>query len=201
MLAEIKEISEKKRVEDDALLALAGGNRRTICSNMSFDYLDPDLHEDLYQLIKYSCGEMCSTEQLDKVMKVWTEFLEPMFGVPSRPQVAEDREDAVKSTTNQNIKSGDASAGSPQNGATVASTVRSNGPGKADRDVTGSKSSNDNIQNDKISKNQTTPEERPETKEAVTIERVHSSNSPPVDGLIPQRNGKTSVLSIVGKNF
>ncbi|CAN6932966.1 unnamed protein product [Brassica oleracea] len=197
LLAEIKEISEKKRVEDDALLALAGGNRRTICSNMSFDYPDPDLHEDLYQLIKYSCGEMCSTEQLDKVMKVWTEFLEPMFGVPSRPQVAEDREDAVKSTTNQNIKSGDASAGSPQNGATVASTVRSNGPGKADRDVTGSKSSNDNIQNDKISKNQTTPEERPETKEAVTIERVHSSNSPPVDGLIPQRNGKTSVLSIV----
>ncbi|KAF3526306.1 hypothetical protein F2Q69_00050626 [Brassica cretica] len=198
LLAEIKEISEKKRVEDDALLALAGGNRRTICSNMSFDYPDPDLHEDLYQLIKYSCGEMCSTEQLDKVMKVWTEFLEPMFGVPSRPQVAEDREDTVNSTTNQNIKSGDASEGSPQNGATVASTVRSNGPGKADRDVTGSKSSDDNIQNDKISKNQTTPEERPETKEAVTIERVHSSNSPPVDGLIPQRNGKTSVLSIVG---
>ncbi|CAF2061848.1 BnaC06g24960D [Brassica napus] len=197
LLAEIKEISEKKRVEDDALLALAGGNRRTICSNMSFDYPDPDLHEDLYQLIKYSCGEMCSTEQLDKVMKVWTEFLEPMFGVPSRPQVAEDREDTVNSTTNQNIKSGDASEGSPQNGATVASTVRSNGPGKADRDVTGSKSSDDNIQNDKISKNQTTPEERPETKEAVTIERVHSSNSPPVDGLIPQRNGKTSVLSIV----
>ena len=201
LLAEINEISEKKRGEDDALLALAAGNRRTICSSMSFDYPDPDLHEDLYQLIKYSCGEMCSTEQLDKVMKVWTEFLEPMFGVPSRPQVAEDQEDAIKTTTNQNLKTGDASEDSPQNGATVASTVRSNGPRKADRDFTASKSSDDNIQNDKMRKNLSTPEERPETKEAVTIERVHSSNSPPVDGLIPQRNGKTSVLSIVGKNF
>uniref|UniRef100_M4CID4 Histone deacetylase interacting domain-containing protein n=1 Tax=Brassica campestris TaxID=3711 RepID=M4CID4_BRACM len=198
LLAEINEISEKKRGEDDALLALAAGNRRTICSSMSFDYPDPDLHEDLYQLIKYSCGEMCSTEQLDKVMKVWTEFLEPMFGVPSRPQVAEDQEDAIKTTTNQNLKTGDASEDSPQNGATVASTVRSNGPRKADRDFTASKSSDDNIQNDKMRKNLSTPEERPETKEAVTIERVHSSNSPPVDGLIPQRNGKTSVLSIVG---
>ncbi|KAF8098764.1 hypothetical protein N665_0259s0034 [Sinapis alba] len=210
LLAEIKEISEKKRAEDDALLALAAGNRRTICSSMSFDYPDPDLHEDLYQLIKYSCGEMCSTEQLDKVMKVWTEFLEPMFGVPSRPQVAEDREDAVKTTTNQSLKSGDASEGGPTNGATVASTVRSNGPRKAgesiqlpqaidsDRDVTASKSSDDNTQNDEMPKNQTTPEERPETKQAVTIERMHISNTPPVDGLIPQRNGKTSVLSIVG---
>ncbi|KAJ0256288.1 Histone deacetylase interacting domain-containing protein [Hirschfeldia incana] len=201
LLAEIKEISEKSRGEDDALLALAAGNRRTVCSNMSFDYPDPDLHEDLYQLIKYSCGEMCSTEQLDMVMKVWTEFLEPMFGVPSRPQVAEDREDAVKTTTNQSLKSGDVSEGSPQNGANVASSVRSNGPRKAidsDRDVTASKSSDDNIQNDKMPKNQTTPDERPETKLAVTIERMHSSNTPPVDGLVPQRNGKTSVLSIVG---
>lgn len=66
LLAEIKEISDKKRGEDDALLALAAGNRRTVSSNMSFGYPDPNLHEDLYQLIKYSCGEMCLTEQLDK---------------------------------------------------------------------------------------------------------------------------------------
>ncbi|ESQ28214.1 hypothetical protein EUTSA_v10018014mg [Eutrema salsugineum] len=215
LLAEIKEIAEKKRAEDDALLALAAGNRRTICSNMSFDYPDPDLHEDLYQLIKYSCGEMCSTEQLDKVMKVWTEFLEPMFGVPCRPQGAEDREDAVKST-NQNLKSGSPSEGSPQNGASVANSVRSNGPRKAsesnqlrqasdlDRDVTASKTSDallscDNTQNDKMPKNLTTHDEKLETKQAVSsIERMHSSNAPPVDGLLPQRNGKTSILSIAG---
>ncbi|KAJ4884289.1 Paired amphipathic helix protein Sin3-like 4 [Raphanus sativus] len=190
LLAEIKEISDKKRGEDDALLALAAGNRRTVSSNMSFGYPDPNLHEDLYQLIKYSCGEMCSTEQLDKVMKVWTEFLEPMFGVPSRPQVAEDREDAVKSTTKL-------SEGSPQNGVNVASSVRSNGPLKAGegiqlRQATDSKSADDNTRNDKMPKTQTTPDQKPETKQAVAVERVH------IDGLIPQRNGKTSALSIVG---
>ncbi|KAG2321569.1 hypothetical protein Bca52824_014782 [Brassica carinata] len=201
LLAEIKEISEEKRAEDDALLALAAGNRRTVCSNMSFDYPDPDLHEDLYQLIKYSCGEMCSTEQLDKVMKVWTQFLEPMFGVPSRPQGAEDREDAVKSTTNL-------SEGSPQNVVTVTNSVRSNGGTRKtgqsnqlrqasdlDRDVTANKTSDallcDNTKNDKMPKNQTTPDERPETKQAVSIERVHNTNTPPVDGLLSQRNGKT----------
>lgn len=188
---------------------------------MSFEYQDPELHEDLYQLIKYSCGEMCSTEQLDKVMKVWTEFLEPMFGVPSRPQGAEDREDAVKSTTSQNLKCGSASEGSPpQNGASVANSARSNGPRKSsesnqlrqasdsERDVTASKTSDallcDSTQNDKTPKNLTTPDERPErpeTKQAVSNERVHSSNAPPVDGLLPQRNGKTSVLSIAGKHI
>ncbi|XP_010471006.1 PREDICTED: paired amphipathic helix protein Sin3-like 4 [Camelina sativa] len=211
LLAEIKEISEKNRTEDDALLALAAGNRRTISSNMSFDYQDPDLHEDLYQLIKYSCGEMCSTEQLDKVMKVWTEFLEPLFGVPSRPQGAEDRQDAVKST-NQNSKSGSASEGSPQNGTSVANSMRLNGPQKVndtnqvrqasdlDKDVTSSKTSDacDNTQNDKMPKNLTKPDERPETKQAVSIERAHNSNAPPVDGLLPQRNGKTSIVSITG---
>ncbi|KAF3519879.1 hypothetical protein DY000_02063518 [Brassica cretica] len=185
LLAEIKEIAEKKRAEDDALLALAAGNRRTVCSNMSFDYPDPDLHEDLYQLIKYSCGEMCSTEQLDKVMKVWTEFLEPMFGVPSRPQGAEDLEDAVKSTTNL-------SECSPQNVVTMAN----NGTRKAsdlDRDVTAGKTADallrDNAKKDKMPKNLTTPDERPETKQAVSIERVHSSTTPLVDGLLSQRNG------------
>ncbi|CAL1357250.1 unnamed protein product [Linum trigynum] len=97
LLAEIKEISENKRKEDDMLLAFAAGNRRPIVPNLEFEYPDLDVHEDLYQLIKYSCGEVCTTEQLDKVMKIWTTFLEPMLGVPSRPQgAAEDTEDVVK---------------------------------------------------------------------------------------------------------
>ncbi|KAL6351347.1 hypothetical protein AAG906_035139 [Vitis piasezkii] len=83
LLAEIKEISEKKRKEDDVLLAIAAGNRRPIIPNLEFEYPDSDIHEDLYQLIKYSCGEVCTTEQLDKVMKIWTTFLEPMLGTKS----------------------------------------------------------------------------------------------------------------------
>ncbi|KAK8486118.1 hypothetical protein V6N12_010322 [Hibiscus sabdariffa] len=58
LLAEIKEISEKKRGEDDVCLAIAAGNRRSIIPNMEFEYPDHEIHEDLYQLIKYSGGVM-----------------------------------------------------------------------------------------------------------------------------------------------
>ncbi|XP_042497948.1 paired amphipathic helix protein Sin3-like 4 isoform X3 [Macadamia integrifolia] len=105
LLAEVREINEKKRKEDDVLLAIAAGNRQPIIPNLEFEYSDPEIHEDLYQLIKYSCGEVCTTtEQLDKVMRIWTTFLEPMLGVPSRPQGAEDTEDVVK-TKNHAVKS------------------------------------------------------------------------------------------------
>ncbi|XP_008787938.2 paired amphipathic helix protein Sin3-like 4 isoform X1 [Phoenix dactylifera] len=100
LLSEIKEINEKKRKEDDVLLAIAAGNRRPIVPNMEFEYVDSDIHEDLYQIIKYSCGEVCaSSDQLDKVMRIWTSFLEPMLGVQPRPQGAEDTGDVVKPKT------------------------------------------------------------------------------------------------------
>ena len=138
LLAEIKEISEKKRKEDDVLLAIAAGNRRPIIPNLEFEYPDPDIHEDLYQLIKYSCGEVCTTEQLDKVMKIWTTFLEPMLGVPSRPQGAEDTEDVVKTKTNA-AKSCAASAGegdlSPGGGATAVNPKQSNPSRNGDESI------------------------------------------------------------------
>lgn len=100
LLAEIKEINEKKRKEDDVLLAVAAGNRRSIVPDIEFEYSYPDIHEDLYQIIKYSCGEVCTTtEQLDKVMRVWTTFLEPIFGVPPRSQGGDDNEEVVKAKT------------------------------------------------------------------------------------------------------
>ncbi|XP_062111773.1 paired amphipathic helix protein Sin3-like 4 isoform X2 [Humulus lupulus] len=126
LLAEIKESSEKKRKEDDVLLAIAAGNRRPIIPNLEFEYPDPEIHEDLYQLIKYSCGEVCTTEQLDKVMKIWTTFLEPMLGVPSRPQGAEDTEDVVKTKTHVKSAAGSVgeSDGSP-GGVATATAVNS----------------------------------------------------------------------------
>ncbi|EEC78333.1 hypothetical protein OsI_18074 [Oryza sativa Indica Group] len=51
LLAAIKEVNEKKRKEDDMLLTIASGNRRPIVPNMSFEYVDPEIHEDLYQII------------------------------------------------------------------------------------------------------------------------------------------------------
>ncbi|KAM7269592.1 hypothetical protein ACFE04_025089 [Oxalis oulophora] len=106
LLTEIKEISEEKRKEDDVLLAIAAGNRRPIIPHLEYEFPDSAIHEDLYQLIKYSCGEMCTTEQLDKIMKIWSTFLEPVLGFPSRPQTAEDTEDVVKAN-NVVVKNGE----------------------------------------------------------------------------------------------
>lgn len=122
LLAEIKEISEKKRKEDDVLLAIAAGNRRPILPNLEFKYSDLDIHEDLYQLIKYSSGEICTSEQVDKVMKVWTTFLEPMLCVPSRPQGAEDTEDVVKAKNNC-VKNGTGSVAESEGGPVVGVTI------------------------------------------------------------------------------
>ncbi|KAK9024316.1 hypothetical protein V6N11_004483 [Hibiscus sabdariffa] len=108
LLAEIKEISEKKRGEDDVYLAIAAGNRRSIIPNMEFEYPDHEIHEDLYQLIKYSSGVMYTTEQLDDVKKIWTTFLEPMLGLLSRHQGAEGTEDIVKAKNN-NAENGNSS--------------------------------------------------------------------------------------------
>lgn len=90
-MAEIKEINDKKRKGDDVLLAVAAGNRRPIFPNMSFEYVDSDIHEDLYQIIKYSCRELCSSsDQVDKVMGFWRTFLEPILGIQHRDHGTED---------------------------------------------------------------------------------------------------------------
>lgn len=109
-MTEIKEINEKKRKEDDVLIAIAAGNRRPIVPNMSFEYVDANIHEDLYKIVKYSCGEVCgSSDQLDKVMKIWTTFLEPILGVQPRSHVAVDA-DLIK-PKNGITKSGIANVG------------------------------------------------------------------------------------------
>ena len=96
-MAEIKEINEKKRKDDDFILSRAAGNRQPLIPDLKFDYHEPDVNEDLYQIIKYSADEMCPTmEQSDKIMRLWTAFIEPIFGVPSRSHDAEDTEEVSK---------------------------------------------------------------------------------------------------------
>ena len=105
LLEEIKEISEKKQKEDEVLLAIAAGKRQPSLPHLEFEFTDPEIHEDLQQLIEYYCQEVCTPEQLNKIMKIWKDFLEYMLGVPSHPQGAEDTEDVVKDS----VKSGPAS--------------------------------------------------------------------------------------------
>lgn len=91
LLAEIKELKEKKQREDDVVLSIAAGNRQILSPNLEFEYSDTNLHDDLYKLIKYSCEEVCPTkEQLNKIMMLWTTFVEPFIGVPSRNFSTED---------------------------------------------------------------------------------------------------------------
>ncbi|KAL9664924.1 hypothetical protein QQ045_020333 [Rhodiola kirilowii] len=99
LLLEIKELSENSRKEDSMLNALDAWNGRPLKPNLTFEYPDPDIHGDIYQLVKYSCSEVCTTEQLEKAMNIWTSFLEPMLGVPPRPDESEDSEDGVNSNS------------------------------------------------------------------------------------------------------
>ncbi|KAL8193508.1 hypothetical protein R6Q57_026643 [Mikania cordata] len=113
LVTEIKEIKEKSLKDDDVLLSIAAGNRHTIMPNLEFEFTDKDIHEDLFKLIKYSCEEICATkEQLNKVLELWTTFLEPILGVPSRPLNSDNGGD-VEISSHGPVKNGGESDGSP----------------------------------------------------------------------------------------
>ncbi|GAV73182.1 PAH domain-containing protein/Sin3_corepress domain-containing protein [Cephalotus follicularis] len=118
LVSEIKELKEKKQTEDVALLAIANGNRQPVVAHLEYDYSDINIHEDLYKLVQYSCEELCSTkEQLNKVMRLWTTFLEPMLGIPFRPNDMDGTEDVGKAASS--IAGSD---GSPGVDATVVNS-------------------------------------------------------------------------------
>ncbi|KAE9466512.1 hypothetical protein C3L33_01562, partial [Rhododendron williamsianum] len=75
LVTEIKEMNEKTQKVDDVVLVIAAASRHP------------------------SCEEVCTTkEQLNKVMRLWTSFLEPMLGVPSRHHPIEGTEDVLMAT-------------------------------------------------------------------------------------------------------
>ncbi|XP_074569740.1 paired amphipathic helix protein Sin3-like 4 isoform X1 [Curcuma longa] len=125
LLGEIKEINDKMKKEDDILLAVAAKNRHPIFANMEFKYADVDIHEDLYQIIKYSSGEVCtSSDQLDKVMKLWSTFLEPLLGIPNRNQSSDGVDVKLKVCS---VKT--SIAGLAENNASPGATKQCNGDG------------------------------------------------------------------------
>lgn len=118
LVAEIKEIKEKTQKADDVVLAIAAGSRHPISPHQEFAYSDTDLHEDLQKLIKYSCEEVCTTkEQLNKVMRLWTTFLEPMLGISTWLRSSVLNEDVgtgrhhARGSTNSNSGEGNGSPG------------------------------------------------------------------------------------------
>ncbi|KAE9590399.1 putative transcription regulator Others family [Lupinus albus] len=94
LVAEIKEIKEKQQKEDDILQSIAAGNKQPLIPHLEFEYSDTSIHEDLYKLIQYSCEELFSSKELsNKIMRLWSTFLEPMLGVPSQSHRIEKVED------------------------------------------------------------------------------------------------------------
>ncbi|XP_071735041.1 paired amphipathic helix protein Sin3-like 2 isoform X1 [Rutidosis leptorrhynchoides] len=113
LVAEIKEIKEKNQKDDDVVLTVAAGNRHLIVPNLEFEFTDNDIHEDVYKLIKFSCEEICTTEeQLNQVLRLWTGFLEPMLGVAPRSDDSDGVED-VETSTRGPTKNEDESDQSP----------------------------------------------------------------------------------------
>ncbi|KAF9666412.1 hypothetical protein SADUNF_Sadunf16G0226700 [Salix dunnii] len=97
LVAEIKELKEKQQREDDVLLAFTTGKRQPLVPNLKYNYPDKNIHEDLYKLVQYSCKEVCSTkEQLNKVIRLWTNFMEPMLGIVSHPDGSDSCEGEEK---------------------------------------------------------------------------------------------------------
>lgn len=97
LLAEIKEVSEKRKREDDTLLAMTAGNRRQLLPDLRYEFSDLSIHDDMYQIIKYSSEEISSLpDHTEKTMRMWKMFLEPVLGISSRPQGVEDVEEGVK---------------------------------------------------------------------------------------------------------
>ncbi|KAL8229153.1 hypothetical protein R6Q57_014053 [Mikania cordata] len=95
LVAEIKEIKEKNQKDNGVLKSIAAGSRHHVMQNLEFEFTDDGIHQDLLKLVKYSCEEICTTkEQMNKVLRLWTTFLEPLLSVSCRPHLSDGVEDA-----------------------------------------------------------------------------------------------------------
>lgn len=128
LVTEIKEVKETKQKEDEFLLTLAAGSRPFIGPHLEYEYSDVSIHEDLYKLVQYSCKEIYSPEQLNKVMKLYTTFLEPMLGIPSHIYCSKVAEE-VKELRNRSTNCGESSTGeSDGNSGGDATVINSEQP-------------------------------------------------------------------------
>lgn len=139
-MAEIKEIKEKRQKEDNVLISIAAGNKHTIFPDLEFEYSDAEIHDDIYKIIQYSCKEVCSTkEQLHKVLRFWTTFLEPMLGVHSRPQATEDdgasKDRIVKNSMGSTVENEDSPNGDAAASGLKQPKPNGNGDSRSFRNV------------------------------------------------------------------
>lgn len=112
-MSEIKDLKEKSQKEDDVLLSISAGYRQPIIPQLEYEYIDRTIHEDLFNLVHFSCEEICSTkEQTGKVLRLWANFLELMLGVPPRAKGSDSVEVVVDTKHHSAFTSGEANVSS-----------------------------------------------------------------------------------------
>ncbi|XP_074583786.1 paired amphipathic helix protein Sin3-like 5 [Curcuma longa] len=97
LLDECRQVNERE--EDNMLLKSVTGNRHN-SSIMVFEYADGEIHDVLHKIMGYYCGERCnSKDEMDNIMRIWTTFLEPMFGVLTWLQDTESIKEKEQNST------------------------------------------------------------------------------------------------------
>mmetsp|Transcript_24143 Transcript_24143/g.29248 ORF Transcript_24143/g.29248 Transcript_24143/m.29248 type:complete len:1244 (-) Transcript_24143:506-4237(-) len=88
MLAEVREVNERRKREDHNVIIAAAANRRPEESDLKFPFQVAQAHNDVYEIVKYSIREcFCHTpDQGEKLLEFWRTFVEPFFGLPARPE-------------------------------------------------------------------------------------------------------------------
>ncbi|KAK3272628.1 hypothetical protein CYMTET_19089 [Cymbomonas tetramitiformis] len=97
MQSEIREISEKRKREEEGMIIAAAANRRPLCPDLKFPFSDPQVHDDIYKILKLCMAEFSggSSEQGAKLLSFWRTFIETFLGFPLREPdpVIEDEEE------------------------------------------------------------------------------------------------------------
>ncbi|GJZ20944.1 paired amphipathic helix protein Sin3-like protein 4 isoform X1, partial [Tanacetum coccineum] len=75
----------KQRSEKDELHQHVADHKGEYVPQMDFVYSDMDIHKGVYQFVRLVSADICSSEQFDKSMKLWTSFVEPFFGMLPQP--------------------------------------------------------------------------------------------------------------------
>ena len=91
MTQEIKELNDKKKVSDEVI----GKGMPPVdeSPDLTLDYSDARVHDDVYAVIKFSTKEMLSAEQGERVLTLYRNFVESFFNV--RRQNADDFKDTA----------------------------------------------------------------------------------------------------------
>lgn len=105
MLSEIRDIVEKRKAADGTADAPAAAP--TIAPptpDLQLPYNDRAVHDDVFQVMKYSLEESLAADVAQKCLDFWYAFVEPFFGLPPRPKEAAIKVDKEGPTSPGGVK-------------------------------------------------------------------------------------------------